>query len=117
MKQEYVEKVRFELAKVIEKNILVIVEGIKDERALKNLGVKRIMVLKGPLFAVVEKFSNEKEIVLLTDLDAEGRKLFSVLKCDAQKFGVKVNESLRKALFKTDIRHIEGLDSYLFGKS
>jgi len=105
--------VRDELQLVIDKDLLVIVEGIKDERALKLLGVKRIMVLKGPLFSVVEKFANEKEIVLLTDLDGEGKKLFSVLKKDAQKHGVKVNEKLRKLLFKTDLRHIEGIASYL----
>lgn len=113
MNEEFIQKVRIELAKVIDNNLLVVVEGIKDERSLKNLGVKRIMVLKGPLFSVVEKFSVEKEVVLLTDLDEEGRKLFSVLKRDAQKFGVKVNEDLRRSLFKTDVRHIEGLDSYL----
>lgn len=105
--------VRKELVSVIEKNLLVVVEGIKDERSLKMLGVERIMVLKGPLFSVVEKFANEKEIVLLTDLDGEGKKLFSVLRKDAQKHGVKVNEKLRKLLFKTDLRHIEGIASYL----
>lgn len=117
MNEEFIQKVRIELAKVIDNNLLVVVEGIKDERSLKNLGVKRIMVLKGPLFSVVEKFSVEKEVVLLTDLDEEGRKLFSVLKRDAQKFGVKVNEDLRRSLFKTDVRHIEGLDSYLTNHS
>jgi 5S rRNA maturation endonuclease (ribonuclease M5) len=49
----------------------------------------------------------------LTDLDGEGKKLFAILKKDAQKHGVKVNEKLRKLLFKTDLRHIEGLASYL----
>ncbi len=96
------------------RNLLVIVEGPKDVRALKALGVSNIIYLKKPLFAVVEEVAGMvKEVVLLTDLDEEGKKLYHRLFVDLQKHGVKVDNRLRELLFKTDLRQIEGLSSYL----
>jgi len=97
-----------------EKDLLVLVEGIKDKKALEKLGISNIMTLKKPLYAVVEQIAESfKEVVLLTDLDEEGKKLYHQLSKDLQKHKVKVNNELRKFLFKTKLRHIEGLATYL----
>ena len=96
------------------RNVLVIVEGPKDVRALKSLGVSNIIFLKKPLFAVVEEVAGKTdEVVLLTDLDEEGKKLYHELFVNLQKHGVKVDNRLRELLFRTDLRNIEGLPSYL----
>ncbi len=102
------------LDEIQRKNLLVVVEGIKDVRALNSLGITNVMHLKKPLFVVVEEIAKtEKEVVLLTDLDDEGKKLYHELFVGLQAHGVKINNKLREFLFKTELRHIEGLDSYL----
>ena len=93
---------------------VVIVEGKKDARALKNLGFNKVFCLKGPLFELVENISAD-EVLVLTDLDKEGRFLFSRLSRDLSAHGVQVDNRLREALFRTDLRQIEGLETYLRG--
>ena len=96
-----------------DKGLLIVVEGVKDKKALENLGITNIITLKKPLYAVVEEIAaNAKEIVLLTDLDQEGKKLYHQLAKDFQKHKVKINNKLREALFKTQLRHIEGIATY-----
>jgi len=96
----------------LEKEKAVIVEGIKDKRVLEELGFKNIITLNGkPLFKIIEEL-NCKEIILLVDLDKEGRKLYSKLKSLCNRNGIKVDNRFRNYLFKeTKIRQIEGLKS------
>jgi len=102
------------LEEIKNKNLLVVVEGIKDQRSLESFGIKNIMTLKKPLYAVVEEVASKaEETVLLTDLDDEGKKLYSVLSRDLQKHGVKIDNRLRELLFKTQLRHVEGLQAFL----
>lgn len=98
-----------------EKNIPVIVEGIKDKKALSFFGVSNVFVLNSPLFEIVELVAGTtKECAILTDLDVEGKKLYSMLAEDLQHRGVKIDNSLRYFLFKeTKLRQIEGLRRYL----
>lgn len=111
---EEVEVVRELLDEIRQKNVLVVVEGLKDVRALNTLEITNILSLKKPLYAVVEEIAAvAKEVVLLTDLDEEGKKLYQVLSRDLQKHGVKVDNRLREALFKTPLRHVEGLAGFL----
>jgi 5S rRNA maturation endonuclease (ribonuclease M5) len=101
------------IEKAINSNELVIVEGKKDKRALVKLGFKRVKIISKPLFEVVEDVSNEKKVILLVDLDKEGRKIYSRLKKDLIRNGVKIDDELRKALFRTKLRQIEGICTYL----
>ena len=103
------------LDELADNNSLFVVEGIKDKKALARLGIFNVITLgKKPLYAVVEEIAQKvKEVVLLVDLDPEGKKIYSVLKKDLQKNGIKVDDSIRALLFKTPIRHIEGLDTYI----
>ncbi len=108
------EQIRELLDEIKKKGLLVLVEGQKDKRALEQLGISNVLSLKRPLYAVVEEIASKaKEVVLLTDLDEEGKKLYHRLSVDLQRHGVKINNKLREFLFKTELRHVEGLVSYL----
>ncbi len=107
------ESIEDSILEIKEDNLLVIVEGKKDKEALNNFDIMNIICLKNkPLFEVVEGIG-EKNVVLLTDLDVEGRKLFNKLRHQLQRKGIKINNKLRNNLFKSKLRNIEGLDSYL----
>ena len=113
MKDVYDEIIVF-LKKIKENDKLVIVEGFKDKRALESFGIKRINVLKGrALYKVIEEIG-DKEVVILTDLDRVGKKLYAVLKDKFSQRGVKVDDKLREFLFKeTKLRQIEGLKRFM----
>ncbi len=92
----------------------VIVEGNKDKRALQQFGIKNVVTLKKPLYKVVEDVAaNTKDAAILTDLDKEGKLLYSKLSTGLQRNGVRIDNKLRNFLFrKTKIRQIEGLRNY-----
>lgn len=97
-------------------NKLIIVEGKKDKEALEQLGLKNIVTLsKTPIFQVIEDISKiTKEVVILTDLDKEGKKLFGKLNSGLGYHGVRVDNKFREFLFKeTKLRQIEGLVNYI----
>jgi 5S rRNA maturation endonuclease (ribonuclease M5) len=85
---------------------LVIVEGMKDSRALKSLGVKNIMQLNGkPLAELALHVSKSRastsrdgweEAVILTDFDSEGRNIAAKLECLLKVHMVPVNGRIRK---------------------
>src|SRR3989338_1044147 len=102
--------------KIRASNIMVIVEGKKDKIALEKLGINNIVELsKKPIFQIVEEIADSNdECIILTDLDKEGKQLYSKLNSNLQKHGVKVNNRFREFLFKnTKLRQIEGIVSYL----
>ena len=97
-------------------DILIIVEGINDKKALELLGLENIFVLKkGNLFEAIEKIINSgvKKCMILTDFDSEGKKLYSMLKRELVKNGIKIDDKLRKLLMKEKLSHIEGLSTFL----
>lgn len=103
--------------KVIASNILIIVEGKKDRKALEKLGLTNIIELsKKPLYQIVEEVSeSNNECLILTDLDKKGKELYGRLNSDLQRRGVKVNNKLREFIFKnTKIRQIEGISNLDF---
>ncbi len=102
-----------ELAEIKNNKYLVIVEGKKDKKALNDLGIGKIISFDNkPLFEIIENI-DEKDVAILTDLDVEGKKLFNKLRYHLQKRGIRLHNGLRNALFKSKLRHIEGLNSYL----
>ncbi len=104
-----------ELEKLRCKDLPIIVEGKKDKICLNNLGFSKIFVLNGAIYAFSENFSKKhKKAIVLTDLDKEGKKLYSSLKENLEKNHVKIDNNFRNFLFKnTKIRQIEGIISYL----
>ncbi len=91
----------------------ILVEGESDERALRALGIKnRIYSLRRrPLYAVVESIAEkERDLILLTDLDKEGKRLYGTLSSSLQRFGVRIDNKAREWLLRnTKVRQIEGL--------
>ena len=95
---------------------LVIVEGPKDRTALVQLSLRNVVVLRGPIHLFVERIAHSgiKEVVILSDLDREGRAIYGRLKAELARAGIAVDDSFRNWLFRhTPLRQIEGLPSYL----
>lgn len=103
------------IAKLVEEQPVIVVEGAKDRASLAKLGMENVITLKGkPLFRVVERVAAETDkCLILTDLDEEGKKLYGVLRAGLQRHGVKVDDRFRHFLFKeTELRQLEGLFRY-----
>ena len=120
------EQLREHINTMIRDENIVVVEGIKDKKALEEFGIRNILVLnKRPLYAVVEKvatvvdktkkLTGEKiSVVILTDLDKTGKKLYGKLNSDLQHFGVRIDNKFREFLFdETKLRQIEGMKKYV----
>lgn len=95
------------------KHLPTICEGKRDLIALRKLGFTNVRELNKALYAVVEDYDKASSVQLLVDLDEEGRKLYAQLSSDFKQRGVRVDNELRELLFRTTLRHIEGLDSFL----
>ena len=98
------------------KNTLVIVEGKNDQKALEKFGLKNILMLEGnAIFEVIEKVNTE--VAILTDLDSKGKELYKRLQSMLTKRGVKINNKLRHLLLRSDLKVIEGIDTFLKSKA
>lgn len=95
-------------------NTVIIVEGKKDKAALQLFGITNILELsKQSLAALIDNLAAEKECIILTDLDKEGRKLYGRLSQGLEKRGVRLNKKFRNFLYtQTKLRNIEGLKHY-----
>lgn len=97
-------------------NIPIIVEGKKDKAALKKLGLSNIFAFYDkPMYKLVETICEKaKSVVILTDLDKEGKRIYSKLNHEFCQRGVHVDNEFRHFLFKeTKLRQIEGLRRYI----
>ncbi|MBW2988992.1 toprim domain-containing protein [Candidatus Woesearchaeota archaeon] len=106
---EWIEKLR-------DSDRIILVEGKKDKAALRNLGIGNVVQLnKRPLYIVVEELAEKsKGVMILTDLDRKGKQLYAKLNHHLQSLGVKIDNRFRNFLFrKTQLRQIEGMDSYV----
>ncbi|MBI2667348.1 toprim domain-containing protein [Candidatus Woesearchaeota archaeon] len=94
---------------------LIIVEGNKDRNSLESLGIKNIITINKPIFRLVEEISvNNKGVIILTDLDKHGKKLYNILRHNLQRTGVKVDNKFREFLYNnTKLSNIEGLVKYM----
>jgi len=108
------ESIEKELWKIPE--ILIVVEGDSDVRALRSLGLEQTIVPlnQKPLYEIVEKVAKlGKEVALLVDLDREGKKIYRYLYHHLTRHGVKVDNHFREFLFRTPVRRIEELPGFL----
>ena len=103
--------------RIKESGSFIIVEGTKDKKALNVLGMpnSRIFTLNKPLYKVAENVASKaKQCIILTDLDKEGKKLYSAMLKDLSRLGVRIDNKFRDFLFnETKLRQIEGLPHYL----
>ncbi|MBI4439119.1 toprim domain-containing protein [Candidatus Woesearchaeota archaeon] len=93
----------------------IIVEGLKDKKALESLGFRNIFMATKPLYKTVEEIAARYEqAIILTDLDREGKILYGRLSQGLQRHGVRIDNQLRTFLMKnTKLRQIEGLPRYI----
>ncbi|HLD12904.1 MAG TPA: toprim domain-containing protein [Candidatus Nanoarchaeia archaeon] len=101
------------LFSLVDSGKLVIVEGKRDVAALHDVGVCNILALNTePVFSFVEKLT-VKDVVILTDVDPAGKKLYAALKKACVHNGIKVDNIFREFLLReTTLVHIEGLATY-----
>jgi 5S rRNA maturation endonuclease (ribonuclease M5) len=91
-----------EKLKDLSQDMPIIVEGKRDERALRNVGVEG-EILKVQTSRSVVEFCDRaagrySEVILFTDLDAAGKKIGSLVKKYLTDKGVKVNGNIAKKL-------------------
>ena len=104
-----------EIKKLKQENLLIIVEGNNDKISLEKLGLHNVYSInKRAMYKIIDDAKEYEEVIILTDLDNEGKKLYKVLSVKLNELGVKVNNKFRHFLFKhTSVRQVEGLFSYM----
>ena len=109
------EALLLEIDKLKLSNKPIIVEGKKDKVALLKLGITNTFTIKEPLFKLCENLAKKYHtVIILTDLDKEGKRLYSKLKKNLERNGIKVDDDFRRYLFKeTKLTQIEGLVTYI----
>ncbi|RTZ70069.1 MAG: topoisomerase [Aquificaceae bacterium] len=97
-------------------SIPVIVEGKNDEKLLRRFGIKNIYTLSGKnYFDLVEQLGEQThEVILLTDVDPQGEKIFKKLSQILEGFNVRVDSSFREYLKKLGVKEVEELKLLLF---
>lgn len=94
-----------------------LVEGPKDEAALRTLGIQgpiHCVHKGGRLFEVAEQLAHYKRIILLTDFDDQGEKLSKKLRCHLETKRCKVDLehwSKMKQVFRKYSKDVESLSS------
>ncbi|MFX0084474.1 MAG: toprim domain-containing protein [Candidatus Hodarchaeota archaeon] len=85
-------------------NSVFIVEGKRDTKILRLLGIKGQIIERGglSLHELVDKTSQAETIVILTDFDTEGKKLQKIIKNEIQnrKGHGRIDSHARQLLFR-----------------
>ncbi len=117
---EETEKILTNLRNLSETGTPIIVEGRRDEAALRKLGVTgRILPLKAhgeSRHDFLERLDGSKDAIVLTDFDREGKKLETWLYKELLQRGVKSNLKLWsriKILTRTEVRSVEELPDFM----
>ena len=104
-----------EQLEILKDSEIIIVEGVKDKKALGSFGEYNVIILNKPIYVLCEEISKRyKRAVILTDLDNEGKRLYSKIRENLERNGVMVDNKFRDFLFReTQLRNIEGMKSYV----
>ena len=113
--EEMIEKIKQEIE---EDRLIILVEGKKDKAALEHLGLRQIIILNGKdIWNRLEALSEEhkgKEILIFTDFDKEGKKLYGKITKDLERLGMRINKQYREFFQKkTKVSHVEGMMTYV----
>ena len=114
-RQNELEDFREQLRKLRQSKILIIVEGKKDKEALHKLRITNVVYYnKFPLYELVERIQKKhNEVIILADLDKEGKRIYSRLYSELTWRGIRVKNEFREFLFKnTRLSQIEGIYNY-----
>lgn len=105
-----------ELQDCAEQGMPILIEGKKDEEALRNLGINGnfIKVSGSPLklfeIAEIAALSSSK-IIILTDFDKEGNQLARKLSEDIQRLGSNPDLHIRRKIMAITRRYIKDIES------
>ncbi len=105
-----------ELSFRTEQGTPILIEGKKDEEALKKLGIEgNIIKVSGSglkLFEVAERaVESSSEVIILTDFDKQGNILAKKLSNDIQSLGSHPDLNIRKNLMNITRRYIKDIES------
>lgn len=98
----------------LSQEIPIVVEGKNDEKALRSLGINGevFQISTGtPFYEFCEEIASKyKDVILFTDIDAEGQKIARRFKGYMSQNGVRVNDRFRSGLLgKLDTHQVESL--------
>lgn len=117
---EELEKTLEEVKELSKEGTLIIVEGKKDERALRKLGINgeifRIPHNGKTILNSLEDLPKEEEFLILTDFDRTGEELAKYCRKHLEKLGANVLIDLRRKLrnfIRKAVKDIEGLGKFL----
>ena len=103
-----------------EAGVPIIVEGRRDEAALRRLGVSgRVYCLKArgeSRHEFLDRLDGTKEAIVLTDFDREGKELETWLYKELSQRGVKSDLRLwirMRSLARTEVRSVEELPTFI----
>ncbi len=99
-----------------EQGIPILIEGKKDENALKTLGIRgKFIQVSGSgfkLFEIVEMATeSSSKVIILTDFDKKGEELAKRLAQDIQSLGAYPNLDLRKKIMGMTRKYIKDIES------
>ena len=104
-----------ELQDYAEQGIPILIEGKKDEKSLKELGIDGnfIKVSGSPhkLFEIAEIAAQSSKIIILTDFDRKGNELAQKLSEDIQRLGSYPNLQIRRKIMGITRRYIKDIES------
>ena len=119
---ERLEKLDKLLAELAEASLAtpIIVEGKRDTKALRALGIEgtilELNVGKGVVDFCEGVARSHREVILLTDWDAKGGTLFRALADSLKSLGVKVDGDFRRelaGLAKKGAKDVEGVPGFI----
>ncbi|MBC7131325.1 toprim domain-containing protein [Candidatus Bathyarchaeota archaeon] len=121
-KEEKIQLILEYLAEESEKGTPIIVEGIKDQKALKTLGIEGKIILakaggKNIHDVIMEiEECQSREVILLLDFDRRGREWTRRLRQRLERTGTRPNIEYWNQLLQLvwrEVKDIEGLASYM----
>jgi 5S rRNA maturation endonuclease (ribonuclease M5) len=118
-KLEPIESILDELSNCAKQGAIIIVEGLKDARALNNLGINGDFELAThqTIMDFCEKVARQnRSVIILTDWDRRGNLLEEKLVSIFRSLDLIPDVKLRKKLsllVKSEIKDVEGLPSYV----
>ena len=116
---ESLEELIASLVEASEDGAAIIVEGVRDERSLRDLGVSGTVVRasrRAALEVAEEAARDYREIVILTDWDRAGEELARKLELHLQGTGARVDAETRerlKRMVRREIKDVESLSRFV----
>lgn len=119
-KMEETEKLIGEIREQSEAGVPIIVEGRRDEAALRKLGVSgSVHCLKSrgeSRHEFLDRLNGTKEAIVLADFDREGKELETWLYKELSQRGVKSDLKLwirMRSLARTEVRSVEEIPNFV----